>query len=502
MPGPAPDAKSLLVSELKLLIQSFHAVLTVETPEEERVREILRAAGVDLYIPVHEWSVTRGLRNSARHDGTPGTEDPAKMLANLMQHEVSGIFLLLDFTRHFDDPKVCRLFREVAQAFHARQSTIILCGDPLVVPPELQHLVTPIDLPLPSPAELAGVVSRTVGAIASTVKITVTMDREEQERFVRHLGGLTLAQARQAVAYAVLEGKRLDPEDLRKVLGRKARLLAGSTAIDFVPAEANRSELGGFGALKAWLTRARHGYSKQARALNLSAPRGVMIVGVQGCGKSLAARAIAREWQLPLLKFDAGRLYDKFIGESERNFRRALASAEAMAPAVLWIDEIEKAMGSARSSESDGGLARRIFGSFLTWLQERRSEVFVVATANDIAQLPPEFLRKGRFDEIFFVDLPDPEERVEILRIHLARRNQDVDAFALDELARISQGYSGAEIEQAIIAGLYRALHLERPLDTELLLAELRYLIPLSRARREDIDALRALAADRFVNVR
>ncbi len=495
------DTNAKLAAEMALLIQSFHALVTIETPEEDRVRTLLRAAGVELYLPLHEWSVTRGLRNSARPEGIAGSEDPNKLMDLLLAESGSGIYLLLDFTRHLDDAKICRKFREVIQAFHTRQSTVVLCGDPLVIPAELQHLVTPMDLPLPSVADLTAVVKRTVASIASTTKISVELDKAGQEQFVRHLSGLTLTQARQAAAYAVLENHRLDPDDLREVLRRKARLLAGQTAIDFIPVEANHSELGGFASLKAWLQRAQHGFTPQARALGLSAPRGVMIAGVQGCGKSLAARAIAREWQLPLLKFDASRLYDKFIGESERNFRRALASAEAMAPAILWIDEIEKVMGTSRSSESDGGLARRIFGGFLTWLQERRSEVFVVATANDLSQLPPEFLRKGRFDEIFFVDLPDLIEREQILCIHLARRKQDPRQFALADLAAATAGYSGAEIEQAIISGLYRSLQTQSPLDTPMLAAEIRQLIPLSVSRREDVESIRALAADRFVRV-
>jgi MoxR-like ATPase len=491
-----------IVTELKLLIQSFHAVVAIETPEEERVRDLLRAAGLDLYFPLFEWSITRGLRNTASREGIAATDEPKRLLRHLFEQETSGIYLLLDFTKHLDDARVCRQFREVAQVFQLRQSTMVLCGDPLVIPPDLQHLVTSVDLPLPTVQELASVVTRTVQALAITNTIEINLDRDGQERYVRHLGGLTLAQARQAVAYSVLDNHRLDLDDLRDVLRRKARLLSGHGAVEFIPLDANRGELGGFNSLKSWLARAQQGYSKAARDRGLEAPRGILIVGVQGCGKSLAAKAVAREWSLPLLKFDAGRLYDKFVGESERNFRRTLASAEAMAPCVLWIDEIEKAMGAVQSSESDGGLSRRIFGSFLTWLQERRSEVFVVATANDLSQLPPEFLRKGRFDEIFFVDLPDDSERNHIFHIHLRQRKQNPDDFDLDELVHVSQGYSGAEIEQAIIAGCYRGLHLGRELDTELLLAEIRYLIPLSRARREDVDRLRALAADRFVNVR
>ena len=264
--------------------------------------------------------------------------------------------------------------------------------------------------------------------------------------------------------------------------------------------EDNRFHLGGFDRLKSWLERAQIGFTAEAQQLNLPAPKGILLVGVQGCGKSLAAKIIARQWKLPLLKLDAGRLYDKYIGESEKNFRRAVTLAESMAPVVLWMDEIEKAMPSG-SGDSDGGLSRRMFGALLTWLQEKRTEVFVVATANDLSSLPPELLRKGRFDEIFFVDLPNEKEREDIFNIHLNLRKQDPGMFDMARLAAAAAGFSGAEIEQAVIASLYRALHLKRSLDTELLLKELAETVPLYVSRREDRQRLRETARDRFVNV-
>lgn len=245
------------------------------------------------------------------------------------------------------------------------------------------------------------------------------------------------------------------------------------------------------------------GFTAEAKALNLSPPHGIMLVGIPGCGKSLAAKAVARSWQLPLLKLDAGRLFDKFIGESEKNFRRAIEMAESLSPIVLWIDEIEKAMaGGRRGGEADAGLSRRLFGAFLTWLQEKKQEVFVIATANDLSSLPPELLRKGRFDEIFFVDLPDDEERKAIWEIHLRLRTQDVTRFDLTKLASASDGFSGSEIEQIVVASLYHALYRRIPLTTDLVIEELTRTVPLSITRREDIDELRRTAQGRFVSVR
>jgi SpoVK/Ycf46/Vps4 family AAA+-type ATPase len=282
---------------------------------------------------------------------------------------------------------------------------------------------------------------------------------------------------------------------------RKARMIQDGGLLEYFPAAENTFEIGGFGRFREWLNRARVGFGPEARRLRLQPPRGVLIVGVQGCGKSLAAKVIAREWRMPLLKLDAGRLMDKYLGESEKNLQRAIAMAESMAPSVLWIDEIEKGLATG-GSEADGGVSRRLLGALLTWLQERKAPVFVAATANDLSALPPELMRKGRFDEIFFVDLPDAAERQAILEIHLRLRQQNPAGFRLQELAAASEGFSGAEIEQAVVASLYRALYEKHTLDTAMLKTTLEATVPLSVSRREDITALRSYAAGRFVPVR
>jgi SpoVK/Ycf46/Vps4 family AAA+-type ATPase len=324
---------------------------------------------------------------------------------------------------------------------------------------------------------------------------------EDLNQLLRVLGGLTLEQARRALAFCVHEDGKLTGEDIKLILGQKSRIIREGGILDFIPIESNRYRLGGFERLKHWLCCTRVGFSGEARRFNLPSPRGILIVGVQGCGKSLAAKVIAREWQMPLLKLDAGRLFDKFIGESEKNFRKAIHLAESMAPAVLWIDEIEKGMAPAHRGEADGGLSRRLFGSFLTWLQEKDKEVFVVATANDLFILPPELTRKGRFDEVFFVDLPKAGERAEIFKIHLGLRRQSLEQFDLDLLVAATEGYSGAEIEQLIVASIYRALYEKTPLSNAILEAEIRRSIPLSVSRREEVQNLRTMAKDRFLGV-
>ena len=309
---------------------------------------------------------------------------------------------------------------------------------------------------------------------------------------------MTLNQARQAVAYAALRDGKLAPDDLSAVIEMKAKAIREGGLLEFFPAEDNSHELGGFAGLKRWLESARQGFSAQAQQLNLTPPKGIMIVGVQGCGKSLAAKVIARQWGMPLLKLDAGSLYDSLVGQSEKNFRRATSLAESMAPVVLWIDEVEKGF-TLTSGDADSGLSRRLFASFLTWLQEKNPGVFVVATANDISSVPPELMRKGRFDEVFFVDLPDATAREQIWRIHLGFRRQDPARFDLPALVAATDGFSGAEIEQTVIAALYQCLHDRRTLDTESLLKAVGETVPLSVSRREEIANLRSYAKERFV---
>jgi len=319
---------------------------------------------------------------------------------------------------------------------------------------------------------------------------------------VRALSGLTLSQVRSAVARAILEDEALTVADIDRIVRGKGEIIQRAGVLEFFPIEGNNFQLGGFGRLKGWLEQARIGFTPEAKALNLTPPKGLLLVGVQGCGKSLAAKFIARQWQLPLLKLDAGRLYDKYVGESEKNFRKATALAEAMAPVVLWIDEIEKAFAQGGTNDADGGLSQRLFATFLTWLQEKKKEVFVVGAANDLSKLPPELLRKGRFDEIFFVDLPDDEERRNIVSIHLRLRKQDPAAFDLPRLAAASDGFSGAEIEQAVISALYRSLHRKERLSTDVLLHGLSSTVPSSVTRGEEIAELRAAAVGRFTPAR
>lgn len=513
---PLPPSNSL--RDIQTLILSFHPLIVIETVEEERVQSLLQAVAQEMKLQLFEWSITQGLTRSPgaggdrwvnecalpgtqRSPAFEGTTEPLDVLQYLQETSQKGIFWLKDLSNYLDDARLARQLREVSHQFSLQRSAIVLSGDDIKLPSAIAHDAVYIDLKLPGRDELFQLVSDVVRSLQTCNQIQVELQEQEMQTLVQALTGMTLRQARQIITYVTLDDGKLGPHDIPKVVERKARVIRESGVLEYLPIDDRSLNLGGFAGLKQWLAHARIGFSAQAQALNLKPPKGILIVGIQGCGKSLAAKVIARAWKLPLLKLDTGRLYDKYVGESEKNFRQAIALAESMAPAVLWIDEIEKSIGTSQG-EGDGGLSQRLFGSFLTWMQEKSQDVFVVATANDISQLPPELLRKGRFDEIFFVDLPNASERTTIWQIHLMQHKQTPDRFDLAALVSASDGFSGAEIEQLIIVALYRSLYLKKPLDTALLLEGIKATIPLSIARREDLQQLRAIAHERFVSVR
>ena len=518
-------ALSTSVHDLRTLIRSSHPLVVIETVEEERVLALLQSVTAQERIPLFEWSITRGLtRADEGATLSKMTATPLAVLQHLHGLTVEAVFWLKDIGPHLQDPAVCRQLREVAAVYSRSRATCLLTGQPITLPPDLDKMAVRLDLKLPDREELRSMlrgllqslgpratsrprsttlVHSILGSLSETKAAEYSPLSQESDAILRALQGLTLHQARQVIAQCIVERGTLSAEDVHTILKRKVQAIKDGGLLEYYPLEDNRFELGGFTNLKSWLERAQVGFTIEAKSLNLTPPRGIMLVGVPGCGKSLAAKAIAREWKLPLLKLDAGRLFDKFVGESEKNFRKAIEMAESLAPIVLWIDEIEKAMvAGGGSGDADAGLSRRLFGAFLTWLQEKKQDVFVVATANDLSSLPPELLRKGRFDEIFFVDLPDDAERETIWKIHLSLRKQDSKKFDVGKIVSASDGFSGSEIEQAVVAALYRALHQKTPLTTDLLVEELTHTVPLSVTRREDIDALRQTAEGRFVNVR
>ncbi len=486
--------------ELRLLIASFHGLVVVETGEEERFAKALEGACNGLDVPLFTWAANTGLRRGSTDEALGShTRQAQGALGHIMDLTIDGVFWFKDFTPHLgNSPLIRREFREVAEKFCNTRSAMVVSGHAVDLPEEVRHISVAFDIGFPGELELLEVLQETVTELAKTVRFTIDLTPETQRELLKALAGLTRNQARQAIAHAILEDKVLDSKDISNVLEKKSALVRDSGALEFYSPTSLNAEVGGFVNLKAWLDRAHHGFSDGAAALNLPRPKGLLLVGVQGCGKSLCAKAVAQRWGLPLLKLDSGALYNKYVGETERNFREATRLAGAVSPCILWIDELEKAFGKS-GDDTDGGTSRRLLGAFLTWLQEKPEGIFVVGTANNIDALAPEFLRKGRFDETFFIDLPAETARSEIFSIHIRKRDQDPAAFDISSLVTASHGFSGAEIEAAVVTAAYDALYRELPLSTDLILGTLGQTVPLSVSRREDITALREYAGARFV---
>ena len=490
--------------DLKSLIACYHPLITVASVEETRLEELLVDACDELDLPLFDWSVATGLRKHPSESAVMAqTHLPLGALQHIEMLNLRAVYFLKDLCPHFNDPSILRQVRETIDRFHHEGSTIVISGAKIDLPAELDTIAVPYELKLPGRQELDRLFIVTTRSLQQRdSRLLIDLDDSERAQILDALSGMTLNQARQNLTRVALEDSTLDSSDVSRLRAHKAQTIRDGGLLEYYPVEGNEFVLGGFERLKQWLLHSSVGFTAEAAALNLPAPRGILLVGVQGCGKSLAAKVIAHDWKIPLVKLDAGALFDKYIGESEKNFRRATALAESVAPVVLWIDEIEKAFPGGGGDDRDGGTSRRLLGSFLTWLQEKPDGVFVVGTANDLTAMPPELMRKGRFDEIFFVDLPDPSERITIFTIHLGLRKQASEQFDLEQLSAASEGFSGAEIEQAVIAGLYRALYHKVPLTTELLIQELRETVPLSVSRAEAIARLRQEGLSRFVPVK
>ncbi|HEV2990841.1 MAG TPA: AAA family ATPase, partial [Candidatus Angelobacter sp.] len=481
------------LERLKVLINSSTPIVVMETVEEKRAVMLVRAAGAELNLPVFEWSIADGLTRSGglpvnaaavaprvdpkgrnagssseserllsyvmssmSHSETPlsgntgivNTKEPAQVLAHLEQMTIEAVFILKDFHRHIEEAVVVRRLRDVAQRFCTQRQTVIITAPSISLPPELASLVEYLELPLPDVARLRAVVEVVHSRLAKTHTLKLQLDATGVHAVAENLRGLTEEEAERAISQAILKHYSLCPEVVTDVLEAKKNLLRRSGMLEFIECSESLANIGGLENLKHWLQQRRGAWEESARSFGLEPPRGVIILGVQGCGKSLCARAIAGEWKLPLVRFDTSMVFDKFVGETEKRVKKLFQVAEELAPAILWIDELEKvfAGSGADSSSSDAGVSSRLLGSFLSWMQDRRAPVFVAATSNNVVALPPELIRKGRFDELFFVDLPNSVERKAIFNLQLARHKLNPASFNIEQLAVAAKSYSGAEI--------------------------------------------------------
>jgi len=486
--------------DLSLILNSRVPIIVVESHEEDRVLELLKDVNLTggAYRPLYRWTVTDGLqRLDIEMEPQLHNSQPADVLRHIRAVEKPGLYVLLDFHPYIDDPVNVRLIKDICIGFRNTNRHLVLISHRIRLPAEIERFSARLELSMPCPARRDEIVRRVAREWAHANEgRPVRTDKQAFELLIRNLGGLTAADTARLARNAIFRDGAISAADIPEVMRAKYELLNRGGLLSYEYETADFAEVGGLGRLKSWLERRRGAFLKPGENRHLDLPRGLLLIGVQGCGKSLAAKATAGVYGIPLLRLDFGALYNKYHGETERNLREALRMAEVMAPCVLWIDELEKGIAGGRD---DTGTGRRVLATFLTWMAEKREQVFVVATANEIDDLPPELVRKGRFDEIFFVDLPRPEIRREIFELHLAARDLDPGEFDASALADASHGFSGAEIEQAIVAALYTVHGSDQTLDTAAILAEIEATRPLSVVMAERIDRLRRWADARTV---
>src|SRR5712692_2347887 len=452
-PAPPPPR---FVADLDTLIRARYPLIYLVSWEEQRLDGILQDLAAQHGKVLFAWSVTRGLRRIGGARAVPHLDpqkSPVEMLATLGKLGEPSLVVLKDFHPFLSDPQVVRALRELAQDLKSTYTTVILLSPVLQIPVELEKELSVLAVSLPGFRDLYQLLREIVTVVRQGNQAKIDLSREQAEQLIKAAQGLTLSEAENAFAKAIATDGMLSGNDIRLVLDEKRQVIRKSGLLEFVSVDEDLGNVGGVDTLKQWLGNRAAAFGEPARKFGLPAPKGLLLLGVQGCGKSLTAKAIASQWALPLLRLDLGRIFSSLIGSSEENLRRAIRGAESVSPTVLWIDEIEKGLaGSSGPAVNDTGVSARVFGSLLTWLQEKTAPVFVVATANRIDALPPELLRKGRFDEIFFIDLPSVAERREIFHIHLRRRHREPAHYDLDALAQSSEGFSGSEIEQCVIA--------------------------------------------------
>ncbi len=484
--------------ELNILVQAQYPLIYLITPEEERAEQAIAKIAKDNaeYKQVFVWTVTRGMveYGQARQATQHNTVSPEAAIEWTIRQKEGGIFIFKDLHPFLDGPVITRWLRDAIASFKGSNKVIILMSPLQTVPIELEKEVVVLDYPLPNLSELNQVLSERLDKGRGS-----RLDTEKREKLIKAARGLTKDEAEKVYRKAQVKAGKLTESEVEIVLSEKKQLIRRNGILEYIEEDETLNSVGGLEELKGWLKQRSNAFTERAREYGLPQPKGMLILGVPGCGKSLIAKTTSRLWSLPLLRLDMGRVYDgSTVGRSEANLRSALKTAESISPVILFIDELDKAFaGGGGSGDSDGGTSGRIFGSFLTWMQEKKSPVFVMATANRVERLPGEFLRKGRFDEIFFVDLPNSAEREDIFRIHLGKRRSEINRFDLEQLTKVSDGFSGAEIEQAIIAAMYDAFAQDREFTQLDIIAAIKATLPLSRTMTEQVTALRDWAGQR-----
>jgi SpoVK/Ycf46/Vps4 family AAA+-type ATPase len=486
--------------EVEDLIKARYPLLYLVSSEEARVEEALREIAVRRMMNLAAWSITRGFVQLAGTLKGGDAKDPIKALDYVAAQESKGIYVLRDFHAFVGDSTVVRKLRDLAHDHKksSKQYTVVLLSPVTKIPPELEKELAIIDFDLPSREEIDRIVGNALDKMPTACTPGIAATAAGREQVVDAALGLTAIEAENVIAKSLVRKRSLD---VPTILGEKKHIIRKSGILEYYEAEERLDAIGGLEVLKRWLTKRRHAFTSQAREFGLPLPRGILLIGVPGCGKSLTAKAVGAAWQMPLLRLDVGKIFGGLVGASEENIRKAIKTAEATAPSILWLDEMEKGFsGTGSSNFSDGGTTSRVFGTFVTWLQEKTAPVFVIATANNVHQLPPELMRKGRFDEIFFVDLPTREERLQILEIHLRKKGREPSQVDLHKVVEAMPEFSGSEIEQVVVSALYDAFDENpgtRELTTGQLLNAAKEIVPLAVTMQEGIAAMREWARTR-----
>ncbi len=500
---PVPQSVMNGKFELEVLIRARYPIIYLVSWEEERVMREIERIAAKRDKKVYVWTISKGL---VRHrggvgdamEGKKGTKDPILLLSEIQSFEDPALFVLKDYHPYMKDSTVVRGIRDLAVFLRQTSTSVVLLSPTLNLPPDLEKDINIVDFPLPDRKDLENLYLSIANDLKDQSNFKVDTTPESMDELLEAAVGLTLNEAENVFAKALVMTGQLTIDEVPFIYSEKRQIIRKTGILEYIDAKEQMTQVGGVSSLKRWLAKRRLAFSPQARSFGLPVPKGVLFVGVQGCGKSLCAKAVSNLWSLPLLRLDMGRLFSSFVGSSEQNVRRAIAIAESVSPVILWIDEIDKGFAGIQSSAfSDSGTTSRVFGTLVTWMQEKQASVFVIATANNVESLPAELMRKGRFDEIFFVDLPNPEERREIFLIHLQMRKRDPQKFDLERLAAASEGFSGSEIEQAIIAALYDAYENKGDITTDSILGAIKDTYPLSVTMKEAIENRREWATGR-----
>jgi ATP-dependent 26S proteasome regulatory subunit len=494
------------IDELEILIRARYPIIYIVSYEEKRVENDIINISLKSDKKTYSWTSTQGLLSVSQSKNYSILNDSTKDILNCLdiiaKSNESSIFILKDLHHYINEPLVNRKIKDLSISLKSTFKTVIILSPVLKIPVELEKDIVVIDYKISDFNDIANLLDKLINSLQINRKnVEINLSLSDREKITHSCLGLTLGEVENVLAKIIVSKKRLDIRDIDLINEEKKQIIRKTGLLEFYSTNENISNVGGLNNLKTWLKKRTRAFTKEARDYGLPQPKGILLLGVSGSGKSLVAKSISSLWHLPLLRLDMGNLFSSLVGSSEENVRRAIKTSESIAPCLLWLDEIDKSFGGMSNSQiSDGGTSARVLSSFLTWMQEKQSPVFIIATANDISNMPPELLRKGRFDEIFFLDLPNLNERKEIFSIHLSKRNRDSSKFNIQYFSELTEGFSGAEIEQIIISSMYDSFEENRELSNDDIINSIKNFVPLSKTMKEAVENIREWSRTRAVS--